>query len=186
MEAIQEVTLGTKDEKALTTGQIAKICKVAPRTVSLWFDSGRLKGYRLPCGRDRRVLLSDFVAFAKENNLPISINTRWFLGIGLSVMQWGMLKSQLPMVNMVLAESAFDAGYNVKNNRPTGVVIDTIIGSADAHACAARLRSHFPDLPIIFVVGEDVDPATVDQSNISQIMQHPFKIEEMAQAIVAM
>ena len=34
--------------KVFTTGQVAKICKVAPRTVSKWFDSGRLKGYRIP------------------------------------------------------------------------------------------------------------------------------------------
>ena len=34
--------------KVFTTGQVAKICKVAPRTVSKWFDSGRLRGYRIP------------------------------------------------------------------------------------------------------------------------------------------
>ncbi len=32
-------------KKVFTTGQVAKICKVAPRTVSKWFDSGRLRGY---------------------------------------------------------------------------------------------------------------------------------------------
>src|SRR5262249_14744586 len=35
-------------KKVFTTGQVAKICKVAPRTVSKWFDSGRLRGYRIP------------------------------------------------------------------------------------------------------------------------------------------
>ena len=40
--------------KVFTTGQVAKICKVAPRTVSKWFDSGRLKGYRIPGSQDRR------------------------------------------------------------------------------------------------------------------------------------
>ncbi len=39
--------------KVFTTGQVAKICKVAPRTVSTWFDSGRLKGYRIPGSQDR-------------------------------------------------------------------------------------------------------------------------------------
>jgi excisionase family DNA binding protein len=41
--------------KVFTTGQVAKICKVAPRTVSKWFDSGRLKGYRIPGSQDRRI-----------------------------------------------------------------------------------------------------------------------------------
>ncbi|MFA6426095.1 MAG: helix-turn-helix domain-containing protein, partial [Phycisphaerae bacterium] len=34
-----------------TTGQVAQICKVAPRTVTKWFDTGQLKGYRIPGGR---------------------------------------------------------------------------------------------------------------------------------------
>ena len=41
--------------KVFTTGQVAKICKVAPRTVSKWFDSGRLRGYRIPGSQDRRI-----------------------------------------------------------------------------------------------------------------------------------
>ena len=36
------------DKEVLTTGEVAKICNVAPRTVSKWFDSGSLKGYRIP------------------------------------------------------------------------------------------------------------------------------------------
>jgi len=42
--------------KVFTTGQVAKICKVAPRTVSKWFDSGRLKGYRIPGSPGSQVL----------------------------------------------------------------------------------------------------------------------------------
>ena len=41
-------------KKVFTTGQVAKICKVAPRTVSKWFDTGRLRGYRIPGSQDRR------------------------------------------------------------------------------------------------------------------------------------
>ena len=39
--------MGT-DRTIFTTGQVAKICHVAPRTVSKWFDSGQLRGYRIP------------------------------------------------------------------------------------------------------------------------------------------
>ncbi|MEM6855338.1 MAG: regulator, partial [Planctomycetota bacterium] len=31
-----------KQKDILTTGEVAKICNVAPRTVSKWFDSGQL------------------------------------------------------------------------------------------------------------------------------------------------
>ena len=35
------------EKDVLTTGEVAEICKVAPRTVSKWFDSGELEGYRI-------------------------------------------------------------------------------------------------------------------------------------------
>ena len=46
-----------KGKNVLTTGDVAKICNVAPRTVSKWFDSGQLKGYRIPGSKDRRIPL---------------------------------------------------------------------------------------------------------------------------------
>lgn len=39
--------------QVFTTGEVASICKVASRTVSKWFDSGRLKGYRIPGSQER-------------------------------------------------------------------------------------------------------------------------------------
>lgn len=52
-----------------TTGQIAKMCSVAPRTVTKWIDKGVLKGYRLPLSKDRRVSHEDLYAFMRSNGL---------------------------------------------------------------------------------------------------------------------
>lgn len=54
-----------------TTGEVSKICNVAPRTVSKWFDSGRLKGYRIPGSMDRRIPEADLISFMKQHGLPI-------------------------------------------------------------------------------------------------------------------
>src|SRR4030042_1772957 len=59
-----------KGKNVLTTGDVAKICNVAPRTVSKWFDNGQLKGYRIPGSKDRRIPLSELVRFMKVNNMP--------------------------------------------------------------------------------------------------------------------
>jgi excisionase family DNA binding protein len=60
----------SKGKNVLTTGDVARICNVAPRTVSKWFDSGQLRGYRIPGSRDRRIPLSELVRFMKANNMP--------------------------------------------------------------------------------------------------------------------
>jgi excisionase family DNA binding protein len=59
-----------KGKNVLTTGDVAKICHVAPRTVSKWFDSGQLKGYRIPGSKDRRIPVSELVRFMKVHNMP--------------------------------------------------------------------------------------------------------------------
>ena len=59
-----------KGKNVLTTGDVARICNVAPRTVSKWFDSGQLKGYRIPGSKDRRIPVSELVRFMKTHNIP--------------------------------------------------------------------------------------------------------------------
>lgn len=61
-----------KGRNVLTTGDVARICSVAPRTVSKWFDSGQLKGYRIPGSKDRRIPLNELVRFMKFNNMPVT------------------------------------------------------------------------------------------------------------------
>lgn len=53
-------------------GQVAKICNVARRTATKWFDSGHLKGYRIPGSNDRRVPRENLVEFLKEYNMPLN------------------------------------------------------------------------------------------------------------------
>jgi excisionase family DNA binding protein len=59
-----------KGKNVLTTGDVARICHVAPRTVSKWFDNGQLKGYRIPGSKDRRIPLSELIRFMKVHNMP--------------------------------------------------------------------------------------------------------------------
>src|SRR5213080_5526420 len=62
----------TKVKDVLTTGEVAKICNVAPRTVSKWFDSGALHGYRIPGSKDRRIPLNQLIRFMKHHGMPLN------------------------------------------------------------------------------------------------------------------
>jgi len=79
IEWIEEKTYGKKRIKPiiLSAGTVAKICDVAPRTVTNWFDKGKLKGYRLPNSRDRRILSEDVREFMVEYNIPTSFLDEW-------------------------------------------------------------------------------------------------------------
>jgi predicted site-specific integrase-resolvase len=60
-----------KGDKVLSSGEVAQICHVAPRTAQKWIDAGLLKGYRIPGSRDRRVPVEEMFRFMKEHGIPV-------------------------------------------------------------------------------------------------------------------
>ncbi len=60
-----------KGKKVLTTGEVSRICHVAPRTVSKWFDQGLLKGYHIPGSKDRRIPVKELRAFMESYGMPL-------------------------------------------------------------------------------------------------------------------
>jgi hypothetical protein len=70
--SVSSVTVNQVKKKiAYTTGDVAKLCQCAPRTVSKWFDSGVLYGYRLPESKDRRIPHDSLLKFMREAGIPI-------------------------------------------------------------------------------------------------------------------
>jgi excisionase family DNA binding protein len=63
-----------KGRATFTTGQVALLVNVAPRTVLHWFDSGRLGGERR--GRRRVIPREELLRFLTYHNMPIP----WLLG----------------------------------------------------------------------------------------------------------
>ena len=61
-----------KRKGVFTTGDVARICQVAPRTVSKWFDTGKLKGYRVPGSKDRRIPRTELVRFMQSHAIPLN------------------------------------------------------------------------------------------------------------------
>ena len=55
----------------MTTGMVADLFGVVPRTISKWVDSGKLKGYKLPGSMDRRIPRQAIVDFCRAENVPV-------------------------------------------------------------------------------------------------------------------
>ncbi len=114
-----------------TTGQVAKICKVAPRTVSKWFDSGRLRGYRIPGSQDRRIPREHLIRFLKEHGMPLGELDEEGLMKVLLVGTDEPLKNSLVELNQnglrleTVTADLFEAGSKAQELHPQCVVIDT-------------------------------------------------------------
>ena len=132
---------------AYTTGQVAKICKVAPRTVSKWFDSGRLQGYRIPGSQDRRIPRINLLRFLRDEQMDIGTlevlddNYRiLYIGddgdFGWNLCKHGKFK--------VTRASARDAVQAATKALPMCVVIDWSLPGTEAGKTAHLINTQEP------------------------------------------
>lgn len=133
-------------EKIYTTGRIAKLCQVAPRTVSKWIDSGRLRGYRIPGSQDRRVTSASLAKFLNESgfdpelipdDLAFRAETPRVLVIGADEDTF----ADAADLEFTHVKTPFAAGIAFAEVKPSCVVVDVqSLGQLDAVQIARTLR----------------------------------------------
>ena len=146
-------------KKVCTTGQVAKICKVAPRTVSKWFDSGRLRGYRIPGSQDRRIPREQLIRFLKEHGMPLGEleEEEWhkLLVIGAEKLFIDRMREILPESDdykYEIAQSGFEAGIMAESFHPDTIIIDLALGRSEAIQITSNLRKN-PAYETTMIVG---------------------------------
>jgi len=136
-----------KGRNVLTTGDVARICNVAPRTVSKWFDSGQLKGYRIPGSKDRRIPVDELVRFMKVHNMPLkglgTGRTRVLVvdsdkntaqGLAQLITSKGDYEVQVVHTN-------FETGLVAQKFSPHVIIINLIAQGIDATGICKAIRS---------------------------------------------
>jgi excisionase family DNA binding protein len=178
--------------KVFTTGQVAKICKVAPRTVSKWFDSGRLKGYRIPGSQDRRIPREYLIKFLKDHGMPLGDLEDEALAKVLIVAQDQILienlKRELPAernFKVAVAASGFEAGIQAESFHPDSIIVDFSIGRIEALQICQNLRKNqdFAETILIALLPDDGNTMSFDRSCINETFKKPFDANLLAQRL---
>jgi len=178
--------------KVFTTGQVAKICKVAPRTVSKWFDSGRLKGYRIPGSQDRRIPREYLIKFLKEHGMPLGDledeAMAKVLLVGQDQVLIENLKKHLPLersFKIQIAASGFEAGIQAESFHPDCIVVDYSIGRIDAQQICQNLRrnSEYAETIVIALLPDDGSQITVDRAHVNESFKKPFDVALLAERL---
>jgi len=184
---------GEPHKDVLTTGQVAKICNVAPRTVSKWFDSGQLRGYRIPGSKDRRIPVDHLLRFMRAHDIP---TTGLDLGAASVLVvdddnELGTLLREALSANgrydVTLASSAFEAGVLANRLRPRVIVVDVSLGDINAERLPEMLRADesLNSTALIAVSGaltEGQGQALV-QGGFAGFLRKPFGIRKLQNLI---
>jgi excisionase family DNA binding protein len=179
-------------KKVFTTGQVAKICKVAPRTVSKWFDSGRLRGYRIPGSQDRRIPREHLIKFLKEHGMPLGEleeeGLHKILIVGAEKLFVDRVRELLPEdddFKYELAASGFEAGIQAESFRPDTIIIDLAMGRTEGLQIAGNLRKpEYEQTLIIALASEDeAEPEKLVNNGFSEAFKKPFDVALLGERI---
>lgn len=170
-----------------TTGEAAKICKVSQQTIIRCFDSGQLKGFRVPGSRFRRIPRSELYQFMRDNGIPtdaLESGKRKLLIVDddqdlVEVLADVFMRDGRFDVKTV--NNGFDAGMMVKEFRPDLVVLDIMLPDINGKEVCQRVRSDpaLDEVKVICISGMIEQDKVQDlmAAGADDFMQKPFDAE---------
>ncbi len=172
-----------------TTGEAAKICKVSQQTIIRCFDSGQLKGFRVPGSRFRRIPRDQLFAFMKDNGIPteaLESGKRKVLIVDDDEELVELLKDTFERdgrFDIRTANNGFDAGMLVKEFRPDLVVLDVMLPDINGREVCVRVRSDstLDEVKIVCISGmvEADKVADLKAAGANDFVQKPFAVDKL-------
>jgi len=182
-----------RQKEVLTTGEVAKICHVAPRTVSKWFDTGKLRGYRIPGSRDRRIPLNQLVQFMRAHGIPL----RGLEGNVIRVLvafgdraEASSVETSLARVDRYEVRTAvndFEAGMVAAKFHPHVILVDVMAENIDAREILRNLRSNpeLSDAKVVALAGS-LTQGQIDalvREGFDLALSRPFDTDRLMQVV---
>jgi len=179
-------------KRTYTTGQVAKICDVAPRTVSKWIDGGFLKGYRIPGSTDRRVHRDQLLKFMIENKMdPAQIETLRpkILVVGANqierkqierVMSSGFEGEAIPK----FVDTEFAAGMEITNDYHIALICFSEFGRSASIRMCELMKSRTARVPTSTIAIAAEDESDLDSLTMFDArLKAPYADFQLGEAI---
>lgn len=183
-----------RTKSVFTTGEVAEICRISQQTVIRCFDSGKLRGFRVPGSRFRRIPREALTEFMKAHRIPIEnlgSGKKKVLVVDDDAAVVEMLEDILTRDGRFEVRSAangFDAGAMTKEFRPDILLLDYMLPDINGNVVCQRIRedSDLVDTRIIIVSGA-VDPSEIEAlraAGADDFIKKPFDIEQLIARMV--
>jgi excisionase family DNA binding protein len=172
-----------------TTGEAAKICKVSQQTIIRCFDSGQLKGFRVPGSRFRRIPREQLYAFMRDNGIPtdaLESGKRKVLIVDDDQELVDLIVDVLDKdgrFEVRTVNNGFDAGMMVKEYHPDLIVLDVMLPDINGKEVCQRVRSDksMDDVRIICISGmvEEDKIEDLKAAGANDFLSKPFEVETL-------
>jgi len=170
--------------------EVANICNVHSTTVSKWFDSGRLKGYRIPGSHNRCIPREYLIKFLKEHGIPLGDLENEMMSKVLLVTQDEMLIEKLKRellpdrsFKLVVASTGFDAGIQAESFQLDSLIVDFSIGRAEALQICKNLRRYEKFMGVILIALLSDDGSLTSCSSVNRTFRKPVDVVFLAKQL---
>ncbi len=179
-----------------TTGEAADVCKVSQQTIIRCFDAGRLKGFRVPGSKFRRIPREALVDFMQANGIPqdkLDGSKARVLVVDDDPEIVALFCDVLDRdgrFEVHTAATGYDAGLLTSEIRPDVILLDFLLPDINGNAVCASIRSK-PELSgtRIVVISGAIDSSEVDEllaAGADDFVRKPFDIEQLVGKIAGM
>ncbi len=179
-----------------TTGEAAKICKVSQQTIIRCFDSGQLKGFRVPGSRFRRIPREQLYAFMRDNGIPtdaLESGKRKVLIVDDDQELVELIVDVLDKdgrFEVRTVNNGFDAGMMVKEYHPDLIVLDVMLPDINGKEVCQRVRTDksMDDVRIICISGmvEEDKIEDLKAAGANDFLHKPFEVETLIERMCAL
>ena len=187
---------GTGIKPVFTTGEAAEICKVSQQTIIRCFDSGRLKGFRVPGSRFRRIPREELLRFMRENEIPtdrLETGKRRILVVdddNQIVELFIDLLGGDDRYELRTAGTGYDAGVLTESFKPDLMILDYMLPDINGNVVCETVRKNaaLNSMKIIIVSGV-VNQGEIDdllKSGANEFIKKPFNVEVLKSRIEAL
>jgi len=176
-----------------TTGEAAEICKISQQTIIRCFDSGRLKGFRVPGSKFRRIPREELMRFMRENNIPTDLlegGKRRILVVDDDEQIVELFVDVLSRDSRYViktATSGYDAGILTEQFKPDLMILDYMLPDINGNVVCATVRKNpaLSGMKIIIVSGvvnqEEIEELL--KAGADEFVKKPFNIEKLLSRI---
>ncbi len=176
-----------------TTGEAAEICRVSQQTIIRCFDSGRLRGFRVPGSKFRRIPRQNLIKFMRDNNIPLD-------NLDSGKKKVLVVDDDAEIVELIsdilsrdgrfeikTASSGYEAGMATQQFRPDLILLDYMLPDVNGNVVCQTIRSNpeFENTRVIIVSGvikqEEIDQLL--RSGAQDYLKKPFTIAELTEKV---
>jgi excisionase family DNA binding protein len=182
-------------KELFTTGEAADLCSLSQQTIIRCFDSGRLRGFRIPGSKFRKIPRDSLLKFMRENNIPmmnVQTGKKRLLIVDDDAEIVELMSDVLirdGRFEIKTASTGYDAGIMTQKFRPDLILLDYMLPDVNGNIVCKTIKQdpEYSNTRIIIISGV-INQTEIDdlmKAGAEEFIKKPFSVTELIDRIAA-